>query len=846
MTEVFKDMCLTEKGFGLIWLWMRTFLDISISAPGEHMTILWSDLRYGARMLLKNYTFTAVAVIALALGIGANSAIFSVVNALVLRPLAFPDLDRLVAVYNSRPENGVFRLNVAPADFVDWKKQSAVFEKIGYYNWADISITGTGDPERVQGFLVSANFFDILGSAAGSGRTFLADEDQPGQERAVVLSHGLWLRRFGGDPGLIGKPVTLNGRDHLVVGIMPEEFNYPAMADLWVPLPMGNDLAKERAIGSLIPVAKLKPGISVSQAQAEMALVAGRLEQQYPQTNSGRKVNLISLRADAAGEYTPEFSFALLGASIFVLLIACANIANLQLARATARQKEMAIRAAMGASRSRVIRQLLTENVLLSLVGAAAGLPVAVAVIRYVKVSVPPSVSKNVAGWRLIGLDTNVLIFTMAVAVIAGILFGLAPAKQASKPDLTSGLKEGGRSSTVGAGHGRLRSILVVSEVALSLILLCSVGLMITGFNNIVTGCYQGIDSNNVLTLRLAPRPSEYKTRPQVASFYKRSIDRIETLPGVQSAGAIGNLPSTGWSTTPFTIEGAPLPQNGREPVSDYLAASGGYFPSLRIPLLRGRLFTDQDDHDTQPVALISETMLRRFFPDEDPLGKRVKLGPVGSSQPWLTIVGVVGDTKSFYFDKEPRSIIYQSDMQSPWSRLYLTVRTQGDPKSAVTAIKEQIYELDRDQPISEIKTLDEAINDNISGIRLAAGLMAFFGIIALVLSAAGVYGVMSYTVTQRIHEIGVRMALGAERGSVLRLIVRQGLSMVAIGLGIGIPAAFALNRFLTSVLFSGAKFGASTFVGITVVLVMAATFSSYLPARRATTVDPISALRSE
>ena len=810
------------------------------------MAILLSDLRYGARMLVKNYTFTAVAVIALSLGIGANSAIFSVVNVLVLRPVAFPDLDRLVAVYNSRPENGVFRMSVAPADFDDWKKQSAVFEKIGFYSFSDINITGTGDPERVQGFSVSANYFDILGTAAGYGRTFLADEDQPGHDRAVVLSHGLWLRRFGGDPNLIGKPVTLNGRDHLVVGIMPEDFNYPAMADLWIPLPMGNDAINNRGDGYLIPVAKLKPGISVSQAQAEMALVAGRLEQQYPQTNSGRKVNLISLRADAAGEYTPEFSLALLGASAFVLLIACANIANLQLARATARQKEMAIRAALGASRSRVIRQLLTENVLLSLVGAIASLPVAVAVIRYVKVSVPPNVSKNVSGWKLMGLDTDVLIFTMAIAVVAGILFGLAPARQASKPDLSSGLKEGGRASTVGAGHGRLRSILVVSEVALSLILLCAVGLMIAGFNNIVTGCYQGIDSNNVITMRLAPRPSEYKGRQQLASFYKKALDRIQTLPGVQSAGAVGNLPATGWATTPFTIDGAPVPQNGREPVSDFLSASGGYFPSLHIPLLKGRLFTDQDDVDTQPVALISETMLRRFFPNEDPIGKRVKIGPVGSNSPWLSIVGVVGDTKTFFFDREPRPIIYLSDMQSPWQRLYLTVRTQGDPKAAVTAIKEQIYQLDRDQPVSEIKTMDEAIDDNISGVRVAAGLMAFFGIIALILSAAGVYGVMSYTVTQRIHEIGVRMALGAGRGTVLRLIIRQGLSLVAIGLAIGIPAAFALNRFLTSILFSGAKFGVSTFVGITVVLVMAATFSSYLPARRAATVDPIRALRSE
>jgi putative ABC transport system permease protein len=809
------------------------------------MQNLLQDLRYGFRTLLKNRSFTVIAVLALSLGIGANSAIFSVVNALVLKPLPFENLDRLVAVRSSLPNQGLKATGVSPADFSDWGAQNTVFQEIAAYRIRDITLTGTGDPELVRGSFVSAGFFSALDLNASRGRTILPDEDQPGRDQVAVLGHGLWQRRFGADPNILDATITLNGRACTVVGIMPPDFDFPFGTDLWLPLALTPQQMK-RDTRNLQVLAHLKPDVTVGQAQAEMLAVAGRIEGQYPQTNTDLSVQVIPLR-DLQSDFTRPLLLVLIGMAAFLLLIVCANVANLLFARATIRQKEIAIRSALGASRRRVIQQLMTESFLLSGVAGLVGLMLSLWSVELIKASLPPDIARFMTGWKEIGVDGRVLVFTLVVAVLTTIVFSLAPALQASRPDLTETLKDGGRSSAAASRGGRARRFLVVSEISLALVLLVGAGLMVKGFSRILNA-FQGADPESILTLQTPLPESKYKDPQKIADFYQQVIARMEALSGVQSVSAATNTPLNNRPnpSDELIIEGRPPLQPGERQPSDLVVVSPRYFATIGAGLLRGRDFNESDGWEAASVAIISETAARRYWPNEDPLGSRIRRGSTKGNERWLTIVGVVSDVKQAWFDKEIRPQLYLPYLQSPQPTMSFLLRAAGDPTSLVTTARSQVFAIDRDQPIEDIKTLGRLFVDEMSPFRFAVVLMSVFGGIALVLSAVGIYGVMSYSVAQRTHEIGVRIALGAGRADILRLIVGQGLRTAALGLAIGFAVAVALSRIMVSQLFGVVSLEFPVLIGLMLLLGAVAFLSSYVPAHRATKVDPMIALRYE
>ncbi|HET9533654.1 MAG TPA: ABC transporter permease [Blastocatellia bacterium] len=805
------------------------------------------DFRYGLRMLAKNPGFTAVAVIALSLGIGANAAIFSCIDGLLLNPFSFDEPERLVAVSETLPQDDFDISSVAPADFLDFRNENTSFEEIAATQYANSNLTGAGEPERIDALRVSPSFFRVFGVEAASGRTLLDEEEQPGRDQVVVLSHKLWQRRFASDPRTLGSTISLDGRPHTVVGIMPADFDYPKPTQLWLPLVITDEFKTQRAQQYLQVIARLKLGIAPSEAQAELNTTASRLEQQYPQTNTRRRAEVALLSDKIAGDFTPMFLWTLMGAVGFVLLLACVNVANMQLARASSRYKEMAIRSALGATRPRVMRLLLSESLLLALMSAVLGILLAMWFIDLIQASIPPDITRGITGWDRMTINTRVLGFTLSLAVLTGIVFGFAPALHVSKPDLNETLKEGSRGSTSGAGRHRLRSMLVISEVALALVLLVGAGLMVKGFSRMVEDQKKGFNSENLLTMRTSLTESKYPEMRQRATFYKQVIERIEALAEVKSASVASYLPTGGaWITTNFSIEGRAAPPPGHPLLSSYQVISPGYFQTMQIPLLRGRVFTDSDGMDAPRAAIISESMAARHWPGEDPLGKRIKTGPLESKEEWATIIGIVGNVKRFIFDREPQPTMYICYLQAPPRTLTIAARTEGDPMSAAAAVKSQILGVDPDQPVYEIATMEKDIADEVSGVRLSAGLMAILGVIALVLSAVGVYGVMAYSVSQRTHEIGIRMALGARHADVLRMVLWQAMKLAGVGLGLGLPLAFLLSSAMSSLLFGMVSLDFSTFALFTVVLASVALVSSYIPARNATRVDPMIALRVE
>jgi putative ABC transport system permease protein len=803
------------------------------------------DIRYALRTFLKNPGFTAVAVIALALGIGANTAVFSSINAMLLKPFPFTDLDRIVVVSETAPAQSLGDIRAASGNFRDWREQGKSFESLAAGHGWNVNLTGEGFAERIEGFQVTSDFFHLLGVAPLLGRAVNAGDFGEGKSAVVVLSHGFWQRNRAGDPAIVGKTLRLNGGKFTVVGVMPDEFDFPVGAQAWAPLDLSVEQQADRGNHYLQVLGRLKPGVSREQAREDLAVIAARLAREYPQTNGGHSVEIKGL-VESLAQGSRQFLGVLMGAAVFVLLLACANVANLQLARATARRKEIAVRAALGATRTRIARQLLMESVLLSLAGGVAGALLANWGVELSRRSIPPFIVQHIIGLKHLEMDSRVLAFTLFVAVLSGVLSGLAGTVQLSRPDLNEALKQGRRTSSSDAGHHRLRALLVVSEVALALVLLVSTGLMITGFHNLLNA-YPGYDRSNVLTFNLALPESQYSDKQKVRSFYDDALRRMRSLPGVEAAACVSSLPSTwSWSQVDYAAEGQPPAAPGELRLAVSQSASPDIFRTLRIPLRSGRLLGSQDGADAPPVVVISQTLAQRIWPDQDALGKRIRFGPATGDFPWRTVVGVVGDIRQSPFDEGPHPTAYFPFEQLPQAATSLALRTNGDPLALAAAARAQVRDVDPNQPMFDTRSLEQIVSDNLSGVKNAAGMMLVFGIIALSLAASGIFAVMAYFVSQRTHEIGVRMALGAQRADVLRMVAAYSGKQALLGLGIGVALSVALTQALSSLLFGIFRLDTPIFVLLTLLLALVAALAAYLPARWATKVDPMVALRFE
>ena len=815
------------------------------------METLWQDLWFGIRSLAKKPGFTAVAVLSLAIGIGANSAIFSVTNALLLRPLPYKDAERLAILWNRSPGLGVAQDWFSPAQYWDVKTQNRVFEQTAVTIGGSFNLTGNGNPEHVDGARVSSSLFPLLGVNALHGRVFSAEEDTPGKGPVVILSYGFWQRRFSSDPNAVGKTLALNGNNFTIVGVMPPGFsltrevmltvNAIERADLLLPLPMGETARTNRGNEDFNIFAKLKPGVTVAQAQADMDLLTARLKQDFPANyppNGGLTFSVVPLLEEVVGDISRSLMI-LFGAVGFVLLIACSNVANLLLARAAVRQKEIAVRAAMGATRGRLIRQMLTESTLLALVGGLVGILIAYLAVKAMRVFGP----ENIPRLDEIAIDGRVLAFTTAVALLTGILFGLVPALRASRVDLNDVLKEGGRGSS-GTKHQKTRKVLVVAEVALSLILLIGAGLLIRSYRHIWNS-NPGFNPNNLLSLRLTLPGYKYGPPESVGNFYRQAQEKVRALAGVESVSVSYSLPmsAVAFAWEPITVEGYVSKGGDSSLISNTRIVSYDYFRTMQIPLVQGRYFTEFDKKGSQETAIVSDATAQRFWPNQDPIGKRLKRG---NSESWLTVVGVINDAKQFSTEKEPPVTVYYPHEQNLARNMYLLVRTTYDPAQLTAAVTREIQSLDAELPVFDVNSMEQRLYESLARRRFSMLLLGVFAVIASILAAIGIYGVMAYSVNQRTHEIGIRMALGAQPGGIQKLILRQSLMLVSVGIGIGLVGAFALTRAMASLLFGVSATDVLTFVLTPLLLGGVALLASYLPARRAAKVDPMIALRYE
>ncbi len=809
------------------------------------METILQDIRYGVRTLIKRPGFTAVAVIALALGIGANTAIFSVVNSLLLRPLPFSEPDKLVQVWEANLTRGKSEIPASFPNFADWRDQNQVFEQVVAYTDHSFNLTGAGESERIRSALVSPAFFSTLGISPTLGRVFLPEEDQKNKVFSVVMGQRLWQRRFNSDPNIVGKAINLNGDSFTVVGVIAQNAHVPLLPadiELWAPVSHGFSFTERRA-HYLRVLARLKPEVTVQQAQSDMDSIANSLAERYPDSNMNFSVRLVPLQQQIIGNFKTAL-LVLLGAVVFVLLIASANVANMLMARAASRQKEIGIRMALGAGRARLVRQLLTESLLLAFAGGMVGLLLALWGIDLL-VALSPS---DIPRVKEIAIDGRVLGFTLTVSILTGIIFGIVPALQASRPDLNETLKEGGRSSTGGIGRQRVRSLLVVAEIALSLVLLVGAGLLMRSFIKLQS-VDPGFDSRNVLTMQLDLSGPNYKTGTQVIAFHNLLLEKIKALPGVESASTRSFTPvasDASYAYLGFVIEGVPLDVANRS-VAYYNAVSPDYFQTMRIPLLKGRQFDHHDVRKALNVAIVNETAARRFFPDGDPIGKRVSFNDENpTEEDWSTIIGVVKDTKPRSLDGESVAEMYMPYDQQPESIMSLMIRTTNKPETMASAVRSELQSLDGNQPVYSIRTLDSVLSESVATPRFRTFLLGVFAAVALILAVVGIYGVMSYSVSQRKHEIGIRMALGAQGSDVLKLVVGQGMKLALIGVVLGVAGAYGLTRLMSSLLYGVTATDPATFIVIPVILVGVALAACAVPARRATRVDPMIALRYE
>ncbi len=797
------------------------------------MQTFWQDLRYGARMLWKKPGFTLVAVITLALGIGANTAIFSVVNAVVLQPLPFAGAERLVWIWGQFSQGN--QASVSPPDFLDYRAQNHAFEELAAMRFSSFNLTGAAEPERLAGGRVTTNFFRTLGVKPILGRDFIAQEEQPGQAQSVLISEGLWQRRFGNDPAIIGQALLLDGNRYTVVGVVPNRSRLPEQAELWMPIVFDHPDMKIRRFHFLRPIARLKPGVTLAQARADVDNVAMGLEKLYPDSNTTWRLRLVSLREQLLGD-TGRALYLLLGAVALVLLIGCANVANLLLSQAVARQKEIALRVALGAGRWRLVRQLMTESVLFALLGGISGLFLAIWGTELL-VKLAPQLPRAAE----INVDRRVLVFSLAISLLTGLIFGLLPALQASSPELNEALKEGGKGGATGARHNRARNLLVVSEVALALVLLIGAGLLLQSFRRL-QDVDPGFNPQNLLTLRTFLPEAKYPKEEQAGAFFERVIERVKGLPGVQTVGLTTHLPMRGGGDTYFTIEGKPFPDPQQKVTAVNPGVSHDYLRAMGIPLIKGRHFTEPETREPIKTVIINEAFARTYFQNEEPLGRRLIID-MGSPLA-CEIIGVARDTRQYGLDGPLVATMYL-----PSLRVYmgnLVVRTAGDPLAIAADVRRAVREVDKDQPVTSILSMEQILADSVALPRFRTLLLTLFAALALLLAAVGIYGVMSYTVTQRTHEIGIRMALGAQNTDVLRLVVGQGLKLALLGIAIGLGGAFALTRILTGFLYNVTASDPLTFSLVSLLLAGVALLACYIPARRATKTDPLVALRYE
>jgi len=813
-----------------------------------------NDLQYGLRMLAKHKSVTAIAVLTLALGIGANTAIFSVVNAVLLNPLPYRNPDRLVALWENVPEHGRWR--VSPANFFDWKKQNTVFEDVAAFGQGSSALTGVGEPEQLAGGRVSSGYFAVVGVEPLLGRSFAPEEYEPEKGQVVILGYSLWQRRFGGDRNIINRNITLDGASYTVVGVMPPGI-YPVSPqtagrlafdeqsqNFWVPMSFPAGWAAVRSAHVLGVIARLKPGVTIEQAKTEMDTIGARLAQEYP-ANRGEGIIVSPFMSEVVGNVRPAL-FTLLGAVGLVLLIACANVAGLLLAQHAGRSKEIAIRAALGAGRVQLVRQLFIEGVLLSLFGTAVGLLIATVGTKVLLQFVPAGVPRLAQ----VSLDLRVLGFTILISLGTCLIFGLVPAWQASKPDLQTALEQSGRTSGPGASRLRFRQLLVVFQVSVAVMLVIGAGLLIRSFW-ILQRVDPGFQSEGVLTADLILPFAKYAENTQVNNFYNQLLERVSSIPGVKNATIAYDHPlSSNWLDA-FEIEGRVVSPDSTSQSANFIPIGPDYFDTVGLKLVTGRRFTPQDDPDHPGVAIVNESFAKHYFPNEQALGRRLKPGPPGRI--WrgqkltsFEIVGIARDVKLAGLDAPSEPAYYIPATQAPLQDMTLLVRTTTDPLSIVGAVRQTVLSIDPNLPISNIKTLEKVVDDSIAQRRLNMLLMGLFGGLALLLSAVGIYGLLSYAVTQRTQEMGIRMALGAQVGDVLKLVLRQGMTLAIVGEAIGLVGAFALTRLMRGLLFGVTPNDAMTFVVVAGVLAVVALLACYVPARRATKVDPLIALRYE